>query len=70
MKAFSGIKKCMDVWREIDNIAGIHINSKAKRDGKTVQMQPPTYELDARRILPSMLSILLSSFMPKGNSER
>jgi hypothetical protein len=47
MKAFSGIKKWIDVWREIDNIAGIHTNSKAKRDGKRVQMQPPTYELDA-----------------------
>jgi hypothetical protein len=46
------------------------MNSKAKRDGKRVQMQPPTYKLDARRILPSMLSILLGSFMPKGNSER
>jgi hypothetical protein len=70
MKAFSGIEKWIDVWREIDNIAGIHMNSKAKRDKKRVQMQPLTYELDARQILPSMLSILLSSFMPKGNSER
>jgi hypothetical protein len=70
MKAFSGMKKWIDVWREIDDIAGIHISSKAERDGKRVQIQPPTYKLDARRILLSMLSILLSSLTPKGNSER
>jgi hypothetical protein len=58
------------MFKEIDNIAGIHTNSKAERDGKRGQMQPPTYDLDARKILLSMLSIFLSSFMPKGDLER